>query len=135
VFAATATLLLLASSTTSNLAQAGQLDHRLMGAWAPSASDCKEVFQSRNGKLVFRQPVNSLYTAFIISPRQISATTGQCRVDNVVVKDGHQIASLNCRNGIGYSPISARFKIVNENEITYGSSDSTILDSNYERCR
>lgn len=125
---------LLHSLTIAEIAKAAQLDHRLVGAWAQSASDCKEVFETRNGRTTFRQPVNSLITAFVIGAREIVATTGQCRIGSVVAKNGHLVASLSCKNSIGFAPLSARFKVMNENEIMYGSTDDPLLDSAYVRC-
>jgi hypothetical protein len=115
-------------------AAAAQLDRRLIGAWAQSASDCKEVFETRNGRTTFRQPVNNFINAFIIGAHQISATNGLCRVGGVVAKDGHFIASLSCNNSIGFGPVRARFKVINEDEIMYGSTDDPLLDSAYVRC-
>jgi hypothetical protein len=129
----TATALLLHALTTS--ATAAQLDRRLMGAWAQSEADCKQVFETRNGRATFRRPVNGFITAFIIRPKEIVATTGQCRVGGVTTKGDHLVASLSCKNSIGFAPVSARFKVVSENEIMYGSTDDPLLDSAYVRCQ
>ena len=120
---------------TPSLAAAGQLDGRLMGAWAQSEADCKEAFVSRNGRWSLKQPVNGLYVAFIVEPGRIRATTGECRIGNVTVKAGRYVASLSCNNSIGFVPVSARFQILDADRITYGSSDDPTMDSKYLRCR
>ena len=132
---ATAALLIFSALLSSHDAYAGQLDRRLIGAWAQSASDCKRVFEVRNGRVAFRQPVNEFIPAFIIDPQHIVAANGECRVGKVAVKGDEITASLDCNNKIGFAPVSARFKVLDENEILYGSTDNPLLDSNYERCR
>ena len=133
--ASIATMLLFYPLVAPEFAIADRLDRRIIGAWAQSTSDCKQVFEMRNGKMTFRRPVNEFIPAFIIGEHEIVATNGQCRVGTVVAKEGHIIASLSCNNSIGFGPVSARFKVISESEIMYGSTDNPMLDSAYERCR
>jgi hypothetical protein len=52
------------------------LDHRLIGAWLTSASDCAKVFEKRGGRINFRQPIDQFATAFTIGQREIIASGG-----------------------------------------------------------
>jgi hypothetical protein len=127
-----ATLLVLTSLT--QVAKADGLDQRLIGAWAQSKADC-EMFETKNGKIAFRQPINEFVPGFIISQGGIVATGGQCAIGKVSSSGDQVVMSLSCNNSVGFAPVTGRFKIVGENEIVYGSTDNPILDTPYERCR
>ena len=94
-----------------------------------------EAFVIEGGRASLRQPVNALIVAFVVEPSRIVATTGECRVGNVSRKGDYYIAALSCNNSIGYMPISARFKTLGADEISYGSGDDQLMDSTYQRCR
>jgi hypothetical protein len=125
------TFLVLAS--LSQFAKADAVDQRLLGAWAQSKSDCA-MFETKNGKIAFRQPINEFVPGFIISQGGIVATGGQCAIGKVSSSGDQITMSLSCNNSVGFAPVTGRFKIVSENEIVYGATDNPILDTNYERC-
>jgi hypothetical protein len=119
----------------AGVAKADGLDRRLFGAWVESAADCQKVFETRNGRMSFRKPINEFIPAFIIGPREIVASGGRCQVGKVSLKGEEILASLHCNNTVGFAPLSARFKIISQTEIIYGATDNPILDSGYEKCR
>jgi hypothetical protein len=128
-----ATLLLALSPLQSGIA--GQLDQRLIGAWATSASDCKDVFESKNGKVDFRQPVNSFTSAFIVGEREVRGVSQSCRIEGASPMKGYLRIKLECHNSIGFLPTDARVKIMSDSQISYGdvASDPTV-DATYVRC-
>jgi hypothetical protein len=130
---ATISLLLLALLISP--ARADPLDQRLLGAWAPSGSECKELFESKGGRIAFRQPIDTFTTAFIIRPPEIRATTGSCRLGNASSAKGYLTIPLSCENSVGYIPLSARVKIISATQITYGDAGvDPLLDSTYKKC-
>ena len=126
-------LLLTLAATETSLADA--LDQRLIGAWAPSASECKEIFETKAGALTFRRPINTFDSAFIIRNRDVQGVNGSCHIDNISSNNGSLRIKLDCRTAISFLPVDARVKILSETKISYGdfSSDPTI-DATYERC-
>ena len=114
---------------------AEQLDQRLIGAWATSASDCKDVFESKNGKVDFRQPVNTFISAFIVGEREVRGVSQSCRIEGASPMKGYLRIKLECRNSIGFLPTDARVKIMSDAQISYGdvASDPTV-DATYVRC-
>jgi hypothetical protein len=66
---------------------ADAIDSRLVGAWAPSASDCARLFQRRGGVLSYRQPVDKFAQAALIEPQHILGPASTCRVRNVAVPE------------------------------------------------
>ncbi|HXW19292.1 MAG TPA: efflux RND transporter periplasmic adaptor subunit [Roseiarcus sp.] len=117
------------------LSRAEGLDERLLGAWAPSASDCREVFDSEAGKLTFRRPVNTFISAFIVGEREIHGVNGSCRIGRVSSMGGYFRIKLECSDAIGFLPIDARIKILSDTRISYGDvSNDPSIDAMYERC-
>jgi hypothetical protein len=132
---ATFGLLILMASTPIASSWADGFDPRLMGAWAPSASDCKEVFESKGGNLTFRQPVNTFISAFVVGEREIHGVNGSCRVGQSSAADGYLRIKLDCADRIGFLPIDARIKIISDHEISYrDASNDPSVDATYERC-
>jgi hypothetical protein len=131
--AITALLSILLTATLPDLAAA--LDQRLIGAWATSASDCKEIFEASAGKLTFRRPINKFTSAFIVDPRNVSGVNQTCSIGQVSSKGGYLNIRLECRDAISFIPMDARVKILSDTEISWGdaASDPTI-DAKYERC-
>ena len=128
-------LLVLMAATPVASSWADGFDPRLRGAWAPSAADCKEAFESEGGNLTFRQPVNTFISAFIVGESDIRGVNGSCRVGPSSTADGYLRVKLDCANRIGYLPIDARIKIINDHEISYGdASNDPSIDATYERC-
>jgi hypothetical protein len=82
---------------------AESLDHRLIGAWLTSASDCAKVFEKRGGRINFRQPIDQFATAFIIGPKEVIASGGHCRIDKVSHATNVTTLSLDCNNTVGYA--------------------------------
>jgi len=114
---------------------AGGFDPRLIGAWAPSASDCKEIFETQGENLTFRQPVNTFTSAFIVRERDIRGVNGSCRIGQSSSADGYLRMKLDCTAGIGFLPVDARIKVISDNEISYGdASNDPSIDATYERC-
>lgn len=116
-------------------ARAATLDQRLLGAWAPAGSDCKQIFEDQGGKVEFRRSVNAFTTAFIIGPTEILGSTGSCRIGEASSEKGYLTISLSCDNSVGYLPLTARIKIINAEQITYGDAGvDPLLDSAYQKC-
>ena len=129
-----ASILFFASPIETGFANA--LEERLAGAWAQSESDCKEVFETRAGSVVFRRPINTFISAFIIKGQDVEGVNGSCRInDTSSSENGYLHINLECRDAISYLPINARVKILSATQLSYGdfSSDPTI-DSTYQRC-
>jgi hypothetical protein len=115
--------------------RADELDSRLLGAWVQSSSDCKQIFETRDGRLVYRQPIDAFSTAFIIGPNEIHATTGSCRVGRVSNAKDYISIALECDNSVGFLPLKARVTIRSSTEITYGdAANDPVLDATYEKC-
>ena len=132
---ATACLAFFIVATHMEHGMADAMDSRLLGAWVQSVSDCKQIFESREGRLTFRQPIDAFSIAFIISPGEIRASTGSCRVGRISSGSGYISMALECNNSVGFLPINARVKIVSSTEITYGdAANDPILDTTYEKC-
>jgi hypothetical protein len=133
---AQASILVFLSIAVIDSARAEELDRRLLGAWAPSASECTQIFESRAGAPVFRQPVDTFTTAFIVGRREIRASTGSCRIGKVSsAAKGYMIISLSCDNSVGYLPLNARVKVIGADKITYGDSGvDPLLDAEYKKC-
>jgi hypothetical protein len=128
------TILLIASSLAQS-AIAEQLDQRLIGAWATSVSDCKDVFEAKNGRLDFRRPVNSFISAFIVGEREVRGVSQSCNIEGVSPMKAYLRIKLDCQNAIGFLPTDARVKIISDTQISYGdvASDPTV-DAQYVRC-
>jgi hypothetical protein len=125
--------LLLVGATS--VAKGEGLDGRLLGAWVPSGSECSKIFQGPRRAPVFKQPVDTFTTAFIIGGREVRASTGSCRIGKVSSEKGYTNISLSCDNAGGYLPLSARVKIVSATEITYGDAAvDPLLDALYKKC-
>jgi hypothetical protein len=125
----------LALLVTASAAKAEEFDARLLGAWAPSSSECSNIFQSRRGDQVFRQPVDTFTTAFIIGRRNVRGSTGSCRIGKVSSAKGYTNISLSCDNSVGYLPLTARVKVIGAAQMTYGdASDDPLLDATYKKC-
>ena len=114
---------------------AAALDHRLMGAWTPSAFDCAKIFEMRAGQIRFRQPVDQFTSAFIIGPQKIIGPGGQCRngkasqAANVITMD------LDCHNAISYSPQRSQITIVSNTEFKYDATgQNPMLGVTYDKC-
>jgi hypothetical protein len=128
-------LLILMASTPIASSRADGFDPRLLGAWAPSASDCKDAFEPQGGSLTFRQPVNTFISAFIVQERDIRGVNGNCHIGQASTAEGYLRLKLDCSNRIGFLPVDARIKIINDNEISYGdASNDPSIDALYERC-
>lgn len=115
---------------------ANALDQGVAGAWAQSASDCKEVFETRDGGVRFRRPTNTFISAFIIRGRNVEAVNGSCHInDTSPAENGYLRMKLECQDAISFLPLDARIKILSATQMSYGdfSSDPTI-DSTYQRC-
>jgi hypothetical protein len=114
---------------------AEQLDQRLIGAWATSASDCKDVFETQNGRLDFRRPVNTFISAFIVGEREVRGVSQSCRIEGTSSMKGYLRVKLECHDAIGFLPTDARVKIISDTQISYGdaASDPTV-DAKYVRC-
>jgi hypothetical protein len=133
--AAIASLAFLISITYVECGMADEIDSRLLGAWAQSASDCKQTFENRGGKVSYRQPIDTFSVAFIIGPSEIRGSTGSCRVGRVSSAKGYISIALECNNSVGFLPMNARVKILSSTQITYGdAADDPILDATYEKC-
>jgi hypothetical protein len=114
---------------------ADAIDSRLLGAWAQSASDCKQIFELRGGILTYRQPIDTFAVAFIIGPGEIRASTGSCRVGRVSSAKGYISMALECNNSVGFLPMKARIKMLSKTEMTYGDdANDPVLDTTYEKC-
>jgi hypothetical protein len=132
---ATLGLLVLMAFTPIASSRADGFDPRLIGAWAPSAADCKEVFEAQGGNLTFRQPVNTFISAFVIGEREIRGVNGFCRVGQSSSADGYLRIKLDCTDRIGFLPVDARIKVISDHEISYGdASNDPSIDATYERC-
>ena len=114
---------------------ADEIDNRLLGAWAHSTSDCKQTFENRDGKVTYREPIDTFSVAFIIGRSEIRASTGSCQVGRVSSAKGYISIALQCNNTVGYLPLTARIKILSSTEITYGdAADDPLLDATFEKC-
>jgi hypothetical protein len=115
--------------------KADAMDSRLLGAWAQSPPDCKQIFEHRDGKLTYRQPIDTFAVAFIIGPSEIRASAGSCRVGRVSSAKGQISIALDCNNSVGFLPMIARIKILSSTQMTYGdAANDPILDATYEKC-
>jgi hypothetical protein len=134
--AAIISLAILIPTAYVECAMADVIDNRLLGAWAQSTSDCKQIFEHRGGKLTYRQPIDTFAVAFIIGPSEILASTGSCRVvGRVSSAKGHISMALECNNSVGFLPMNARVKMLSSTEMTYGdAANDAILDTTYEKC-
>lgn len=115
---------------------ANAFDERLEGAWAQSASDCKEVFETRAGSVIFRRPINTFISAFIVKGQDVEGVNGSCRMNDISsAANGYLRLKLECRTAISFLPLNARVKILSPTQMSYGdfSSDPTI-DATYQRC-
>jgi hypothetical protein len=126
-------LSILITSITSDVAEA--LDQRLIGAWASSASDCKELFEGRAGRLSFRRPINNFTSAFIVGVREVVAVNQTCTINGVSSTADYLKLKLECRDSISYIPIDARVKILSDARISWGDAASDpSIDAQFERC-
>jgi multidrug resistance efflux pump len=115
--------------------RADALDERLIGAWAPSISDCKDVFERQGGNLTFRRPANTFISAFIVGEREIRGVNGSCRIGQVSSMEGYFRIKLECSDAIGFLPEDARIRILSDAQISYGDvSNDPSIDQTYERC-
>ena len=113
---------------------ADSLDHRLIGAWLTSASDCAKVFEKRGGRINLRQPIDQFATAFIIGPSEIVASGGRCRIGKVSNAANVTTLSLDCNNTVGYAQQTSRITILGDAKIQYDASGESLLGVNYEKC-
>jgi hypothetical protein len=116
-------------------AMADEIDNRLLGAWAHSTSDCKQIFENRDGKVTYREPIDTFTVAFIIGPSEIRASTGSCHVGRISSAKGYISIALECNNTVGFLPLTARIKILSSTQISYGdAADDPLLDATFEKC-
>jgi hypothetical protein len=127
------TFLALLAPAASCWAQA--LDHRLIGAWTPSAADCAKVFEKRGGQLRFRAPVDQFSSAFIIGPRKIIAAGGECNIGKTSQKADAVTLHLECNNSIGYAPQTSMIIIKSDVEINYDATgNDPMMTVSYQKC-
>jgi hypothetical protein len=110
------------------------LDHRLIGAWVTSASDCAEVFEKRGGRVNFRQPVDQFKSAVLIGPRVIDASGGRCRIERESHAANVTTLSLECINTVGYGRRTSRITVLSDIKIQYEASVDSPRDVTYEKC-
>ena len=112
------------------------LDHRLFGAWTPSASDCAKIFEVQAGHLAFRAPIDQFLSALIIGPQEIMAPGGRCRIGKTSNVANVTTMELDCHNAIGYSSQTSQVTILSDTEFKYdptGTGDPA-LNVTYEKC-
>ena len=114
---------------------ADAIDSRLVGAWAPSASDCARLFQRRGGVLSYRQPVDKFAQAALIEPQHILGPASTCRVRNVARSRDDFSVSVECDDSISFSSQTVHIKMNSGTEIAYSPSIDQALNTTLIKCR
>jgi hypothetical protein len=109
-------------------------DQRIVGAWSQSQTDCKATFVRSGKGFGFRQPVDRFRSAFIITPQNLDATSGLCKILKTVDKPGALHITLGCTSAVSYVVRDVSIKVVGESEIKYGFPDNKDLDVSFYRC-
>ena len=114
---------------------ADAIDSRLVGAWAPSPSDCARLFQRRGGVLSYRQPVDKFVQATIIEPQHILGPASTCRVRDVARARDDFSVSVECDDSISFSSQTVHIKMNSGTEIAYSPSIDQTLNTTLIKCR
>jgi len=114
---------------------ADAIDSRLVGAWAPSPSDCARLFQRRGGVLSYRQPVDKFAQGAIIEPQHILGPASTCRLRNVARARDDFSVSVECDDSISFSSQTVHIKMNSGTEIAYSPSIDQTLNTTLIKCR
>jgi len=114
---------------------ADAIDSRLVGAWAPSPSDCARLFQRRGGVLSYRQPVDKFAQGAIIEPQHILGPASTCRLRNVARARDDFSVSVECDDSISFSSQTVHIKMNSGTEIVYSPSIDQTLNTTLIKCR
>ena len=114
---------------------ADAIDSRLVGAWAPSPSDCARLFQRRGGVLSYRHPVDEFAQGTIIEPQHILGPASTCRVRDVARARDDFSVSVECDDSISFSSQTMHIKMNSGTEIVYSPSIDQTLNTTLLKCR
>ena len=114
---------------------ADAIDSRLVGAWAPSVSECARLFQRRGGVLSYRQPVDKFAQGAIIEPQYILGPASTCRVRDVARARDDFSVSVECDDSISFSSQTVHIKMNSGTEIVYSPSIDQTLNTTLIKCR
>ena len=117
------------------VALAKSLDPRLLGAWVSNNSDCKDVFVTKGGHTVYKAPVDQFVRAFLITPGQIVAPSGACRISSVSRDGDVSTAKAACHNTVGFANLTAKFTVKSDTEMQEEPDQNDMLTATYTKCK
>lgn len=77
----------------------------LQGAWVEQGASCADVFESRNGKLAFRRPVDAFAPAFIIAGKKLRTPLATCNFVKASSGSDRANISLSCANAVSVDSV------------------------------
>jgi hypothetical protein len=125
---------LTASALMFGPAGAQTLDVRVLGAWTGSVEDCPKTFEKAGGIVRFRLPRDQFESAFLVTPRKVEASGGDCRIISAKRNGDVTKMTLSCTDSISTSQQDALVKVLGDNRIEYSANDDPDLSAIYEKC-
>jgi hypothetical protein len=107
---------------------------QLIGAWAHSAAECKDLFQRRGRAIAYRQPVDQFAQAAIVESQRIRLPSATCRLERASHEEGALKLSADCQDTISFTPRTVWIKLKSSSELVYTSSGDTALNTTLTKC-
>jgi hypothetical protein len=106
----------------------------IRGAWAEQSLKCDDVFTSKDGRMMFKQPANIFAPAFIITGKRLTTPQAVCRLKNVKAGADRSYVTLRCANSVSDTDVHVSFAKLPDGRLARYFDDKDQSGSRYANC-
>lgn len=107
---------------------------QVVGAWAPSPTQCAKLFRRRGGAIAFREPIDQFAQAAIVEPQRIRLPAAICEMRGATVAGDSLKVRGECADVISYTSRTIYVRLKSANQLSYSMTGDPILATQLVRC-